>query len=116
MVTWPLQLQQYLNGDSFTYTFGETVIRSEMDVGPRKVRRRSTKSIDSITGSIDMEFSDWDTLKDFYKTTTNGGSDYFIFKDPIDESDLVVRFTSPPAVTRKGGVYFTVSINLETRP
>lgn len=112
---WPAQLQDYLNEDSFRYAFGNTVIKTEMEVGPPKRRRRSTEAIDSISCTIDMEYDDISILKNFYDTTLNGGVDSFEFTDPFTLTTKEYKFDGPPQVRPIGGRWFRVSMVWEVQ-
>lgn len=114
-VSWPSQLQDYLNEDSFSHEFGDTTIRSNFDVGPAKVRRRFTRSIDTIGCSIDIHKDDYEFFKIFYNTTLNGGVTPFEFAHPITQDIVTVRFLSnnPPSFSPLGGSYFRIAMKWE---
>jgi len=107
--TWPSQLQTLLNEDSFGFEIGNTSLRTDMDIGPAKVRRRSTKSIDKITGSIDLTISQYSIFYDFFDITTNGGVGTFYFDHPITGVQTEFRFVGEPRVTSIGGGNFRAS-------
>jgi hypothetical protein len=109
-------LQQYLESSSFSYSFGDTTISSQNDVGPNKVRRRSTKGIDTFSGSINLTLGQYSILYQFYDVTTNGGVDYFTLPHPITGATIEARFTSPPSIRSIGGGVFSVNLSLEAKP
>jgi len=45
-ISWPVGIQDLVNGENFSMEFGETVLRTQMDVGPAKLRRRTTRPIE----------------------------------------------------------------------
>ena len=112
-VNWPSGLQQLLNEDNFGNDFGDTTIRSDMDVGPAKVRRRTTRPIDSITNSINLTTAQYTTLKNFYNTDLNGGVNTFYFIHPITAVQVIARFTSPPKIRSLGGGQFRANMTWE---
>lgn len=114
--SWPLTLQQLLNESSFGIQKGETVIRSEMDVGPAKVRRRFTKSVDTFTGSIWVDATQYVTFENFYDTTLNGGTLPFTFPHPLTQVPVDFRFKSPPKYTPVGSGTFEVTMEWEKLP
>lgn len=116
METWPVTLQQLLNVDSFNYQFGNTTVRSDMDVGPAKVRSRYTDGVDQITCSIDMDLDQYDTLKDFFKTALGNGTRTFEFLHPLTQDPIEARFMAPPTMTPIGGRYFKVAMQWEVMP
>lgn len=87
-----------------------------MDVGPAKVRSRFTDGVDVYTTEIFLDFSEWSTLKDFYKTSLNNGSLPFLFTDPLTATSETFRFASPPSIQPLGGRVFRVSMNWEKLP
>jgi hypothetical protein len=110
---WPVTLQQKLNERGFAYAVGETVIRTEMDVGPVKVRRRSTRPIDKIKGSINLTTDEYDTLQYFFNTTLNGGTERFSFNHPITGVSTEFRFTGPISYSSIGGGNFVADMEWE---
>jgi hypothetical protein len=114
--TWPPTLQDKLNEEAFSFTHGETKLRSDMDVGPAKVRRRYTKSVDPISCTIDVtqgEYSDFDY---FYRTTLNGGVNQFTFDHPITGVPTDFRIVGTPQTRSIGGGNFRVSMQWEILP
>lgn len=115
MITWPESLQQLLNEAGFAQSFGETVIRTDMDIGPAKTRRRFTRGIDTFTSTIDLERDLYQTFRDFYDTTLNGGTLYFEFEHPITGDLEEFRFTAPPTISPLGGRYFRINMSWEIK-
>ncbi len=116
METWPAALQQLLNVDSFSYTFGNTLIRSDMDVGPAKVRSRYTDAVDTVSCSIDLDMDEYATLEQFYKVTLSNGSRTFSFIHPLTQEEIEARFAQPPSMSPLGGRYFKVAMAWEILP
>ncbi len=114
--TWPSSLQQTLNAARFTYNFGETVLRSDLDVGPAKVRRRFTRPVDKVSAQIYLDYSDWSTFYTFFNTTLAGGSKTFNFTHPITNTLAEFRMTGPPRVTPVGGIVFQIDMEWELIP
>jgi len=117
MNLWPSTLQQLLNSSSWDYKFGETNIRSSMDTGAAKVRRRFTHSIDSMSCTIDLHKDQYTTFDTFYRVTLNSGVNTFSFQNPLTGTvNDKWRFVSPPSISYIGGEYFRVSMNWELLP
>ena len=87
-----------------------------MDVGPAKVRRRSTKSVDTYSVTILLDKADYQTFYDFYDVDTNGGADTFYFNHPITGVSTEFRFTKPPEISPIGYSTFQVSMEWEVLP
>lgn len=113
MDNWPVSLQQHLNSSDFNLKFGTTALRTDMDVGPAKVRSRFTDAVDIYLSSILLDYADYETLKDFFKTTLNNGVLPFTFTDPLTGVTGNFRFTEPPGITALGGRTFRVAMNWE---
>lgn len=114
--SWPGSLQQTINVDNFGVTFGDTLIRSDVDVGQAKVRSRYTKGVDVYTAQIDLDYSLYQTFKDFYKTTLNNGALTFEFIDPMTGNLEEWRFMEVPKIVPLGGRIFSVSMTWEMMP
>lgn len=113
---WPATLQQLLSEANFGLEIGETVLRSDMDVGPQKTRRRFTKGVDQYSASIYITIEQYDILMTFYNTTLNGGSLAFTFNHPITQVPTDFRFKAPPKVSSLGGGNFMASFVWEALP
>jgi hypothetical protein len=112
----PASLQQKFNEQGFSNKFGETVIRTNVEVGPAKVRRRYTKAIDLYRSTINLKYDDWQTLKDFYDVTLNGGALPFNFENPMTQTQEEFRFVTSPDLAPLGGEWFRVTLDLERLP
>jgi hypothetical protein len=113
MQTWPSQLQQLLSEGNFGISIGDTVLRTDMETGPAKVRRRFTKGVDKYTASINLTVSQYTLFINFFNTTLAGGSLPFYFKHPITGVTETFRFKSPPSISSIGGGNFSASMEWE---
>ena len=114
--TWPVGLQQKLDSEAFEKRFGNTLIRSDMDVGPAKVRSRYTDAVDEYNCSILLDYDEHTTLNTFYKTTLNNGALPFDFNDPFTGAPASFRFKEPPSIRALGGRTFRVAMQWEKLP
>lgn len=112
-IPWPSQLQQLVNEQSFSYKFGETVIRSDVDIGPKKLRRRFTRPINTATVSIDLTVAEYNIFYNFFFTTLNAGVTPFELPHPITGVLKQWRFLEPPDIRPIGGVNFTANMQWE---
>ncbi len=113
---WPITLQDRLNEESFGIDKGDTLIRSDMDVGPQKVRRRFTKGIDTISGSITLTTAQYNIFESFYDTTLNGGALTFEYNHPVTEVLTEFRFKGAPQYKSIGGGNYVASFAWEIVP
>lgn len=95
MISWPSTLPQHLLVQGFGQSLPEGRVRSANDVGPPKVRRRSSQNVHIITGQMVMTFDQWADLQTFVNSTTGGGTLPFLFRDPLSkiEPKLEIDFT-----------------------
>lgn len=114
IATWPSNFQQLINEQGFQIEFGETLLRSDMDIGPKKVRRRFTRPIDMYSTTINIYQSEAIAFRQFFNTTLNGGATSFYFTDPFTNVVEVFRFTKPPSISPIGSAgHYRVTMNWE---
>lgn len=89
---WPSTLPQRFGAESYSRDPGDGRLRSKTEMGPGKVRRRSSSVPDVITGSMEMTQTQLVALRTFVSSTLSGGALAFTFPDPEGGSDLLVRF------------------------
>lgn len=94
---------------------GTNTIRSQMDTGPAKVRRRFTKRIDSFTADFAMTSTQLETLLYFFSTTCADGSLSFAWEHPRTGAAATCRFIAPPDF-KPYGMRWIVSVRLEVLP
>ena len=95
MAAWPASLPQ---GPFVGHSegFPDELVRTKMDAGPAKVRRRYTASVIPIEYPIQLTTAQVTTLRTFYYTTLNGGVDTFTHDLPRTGVAATLRFTAPP--------------------
>lgn len=113
---WPGSLPQSFLAGSFREQIAERTIRTQMDVGPALVRKRSSAAVIPIAGAMVMTATQLATFKTFVNTTIDGGAETFTFPDPHDGSDLTVRLTAMPAISDLSNDLFRVGLDLEVLP
>lgn len=96
------------------------VIRTEMDIGEDKVRRRSTLLNQKVQVMFYLEPTQYDYFKFFYETTCQMGVIDFTFIHPITGSLDSYSFLQPPSYQfvagKKGVGMVQVSMQWELRP
>lgn len=112
---WPAALEQLVDSQSFSYKYGKTTIETDVDIGPKKKRRRFTRPINTATVSFRATKAQLAIFKTFYNTTINGGVTQFQFTDPLDDTLKFWR-TSEPEIRPLGGSEFTISMEWEEMP
>jgi hypothetical protein len=75
-----------------------------MEVGPPKVRQRSTAGYYSQTYNFQMTKAHLDTLMTFYITTCEGGALDFEYTHPRLATTQNFRFLSPPSWNNRNDI------------
>lgn len=117
MATWP-------SGKRFTPLVGtfkesppDNLIRSSMDKGPEKVRRRTTANIRPISFTLLLSKADTQVLDSFYTDDLYSGADEFTYTHPRTEEVVTARFASTPEYNEQAGSgFYKASISLEIMP
>ena len=114
-ISWPATLYGFILKEGFQEKPPDNILRTNMDVGPAKVRRRGTAAVREF--SVQMFFSKalLATFETFYVTTSKHGSLAFSYKSPRTETTLDHRFASVPTYAKKDQGYI-VSFQLELMP
>ncbi len=114
-IDWPAGLPQNLLISGYSQSAADNLLRTPMDAGPAKVRRRFTSGVRQIQGDILVTSSQLSTFKTFYNTMLLYGTLRFNWTDPDDQTTSVeMRFTAPPSWVPAGyGGHFRISMALE---
>jgi len=94
MANWPTELK--INRASYKESPPNNSIRSNMETGPDKIRRRSTAAIRPISFMLFLTEDQIDILDDFYVTTLYSGSLSFNLVHPRTGATVEARFVQPP--------------------
>lgn len=117
MADWPSTIPQTLSVDGAGEAAPDTAIRSAMDVGPAKVRRRASCAVRRVTGKIVMTQDELGDFREFYDEDLLGGALRFNWVDPWDGTTAVeMRFTAPYTLSAFGQDGYEVSMELEILP
>lgn len=109
MATWPSTIPQRFSQAGFSGEVQDVTIRSSVDAGPPKSRRRFTAAVQYFSGAIDMTKAELEIFRTFFHTTTRGGSDPFTWVNPESESAATVMFS--PAVYRTEALEHMVRVS-----
>lgn len=113
MATWPSSLPQEFPEEGFSLTLPDNLLRTTMDVGPAKVRRRTTSNVTKVQGSMLLSTTDLAAFQTFYITTLSYGVTQFTWVHPITGVACDMRFTEPPKYSPASGDYVDVQMSLE---
>ncbi len=114
-IPYPGTLPTNFQTQGYKETGADNQIRSQMDVGPQKVRRRTTANVRKITGQFFLTPAQYTTFKTFYETDTSYGVTPFDFTDPHGNTNEY-RFVKPPVYSPNGNVEWLVRVEWEQLP
>ena len=116
-VTWPVGLPQLVAVDGYGESPPDTVLRTKMDVGPAKIRRRSTAGIRPLSVQLDLDATQVAALDAFYLGTLQGGALAFDWVHPRTQEIVSLRFVRPPAYRpQRSDAVWRAAVQLEVLP
>jgi hypothetical protein len=111
--TWPTTLPQKFRRDGFAQGTATDTIRSEMDRGVAKVRRRTSAAARPMSGDMVLTEAQLVTLEAFREANV---AVPIYFPNPRPSGNLLVRFDGPIEWSAFGGVYWLVKLKFEIMP
>jgi hypothetical protein len=115
MPTWPNTLPKALI-EGYAETPANNVLRTQMDVGPAKTRRRTFANVRNLTINLLLSSAQWTALDNFYDVETLSGSLPFDMPHPRTNVTGNFRFVSPPQLSALSSNYFKIAVSLEQLP
>jgi hypothetical protein len=123
MAVYPTTLPQAPLIRGFRDERGSGTVRSNMDTGLAKTRKRFTTVPRKITWPTILNGTQRLTFDTFFITTINEGNASFTIPDPVDDATITVKFFKPPAwsiinakSTLAGDRLWSASYGLEVLP
>jgi hypothetical protein len=111
-IYWPQSLPSGLLAEGFTKKPQSNVIRTRMDAGPQKSRRRYTARAVKYTGKQIFDAKELIIFERFYHNELADGALRFNFEDSVTMETAEFRFTDDYNVSEFEG-YFEVTMPLE---
>ncbi len=116
-IVWPLGLPQLVAVDGYREAPPDTALRTRMDAGPAKVRRRSTAGIRPLSVQLDLDAAQVETLDSFYVEALESGALGFEWVHPRTRVATTLRFVRPPAYQPRGSdAAWRAALQLEVLP
>lgn len=112
---WPVDLPQDLLQRGYNQSSPDTILKSSVDVGPAKLRRRTTTAVEPVSGSLLLTEAQLGSIRTFYVNTLSGGSLRFTWKDPVTLVSKELRFTDAPKWAMQSG-WYAVQLSMEILP
>lgn len=114
MPSWPTTLPEFVLREGFREGFKDLVIRSKMDTGASKRRRRFSDGPEEHKFPLFLTSAELDIFKEFYETELASGALSFQKIHPRTEVLETWAFTGPiPPVTAIGPDVYSVILPLE---
>ena len=115
MATWPGTLPDDFLVDAFSETLPDNTIRSKVEYGPAKLRRRATAAVRPIEGQLYMTTAQVATHDTFFVTTLKYGSLAFDWTHPRTGSSKSFRYVGVPNYS-PSGINWIAALVLEILP
>lgn len=112
-ILWPENLPQSPLLDGLQETLPDNVLRTKMEQGPPKLRRRGTDAPAKITAQFLLDTTQCGVLENFYAETLAGGVKRFTFTHPRSGAAVLCRMAQPPELAALNGGYFRARLTLE---
>lgn len=116
MTDWPADLPQNVLAADFQEQAQPQAIRSSVDVGPAKMRRRYTAAIKVYRMAIYLTTAQKASLETFFDSSLGGGVLPFNWVDHISGDPRTYRFTAPPSYSAAAPTVFKAALELESLP
>jgi len=111
-IIWPQLLPSDFLADGLSIQPQSNVIRTQMDAGPKKARRRYTARTVNFTGKQRFDNAEFAVFEHFFHTTLADGALRFYFIDPLYGIYAEFRFTEDYTAAEIGG-FWEVTLPLE---
>lgn len=113
---WPASLPQIPLRNGFSESGQGATIRTQMDVGPAKLRARYTAEIVNFNISLVLTTPQRSTLETFYQTTTVFGSCPFDWDDFVNGGTAEYRFITRPTYRNLADELWSTTFSMERLP
>lgn len=113
MYGWPSTLPTYPDDGSYSETPHNLVVISRPEIGPPKIRKRSTSGPIRVEARYTLTATQAATFASFFNYYTEGGSERFIWPHPRLEYNVEAAFIDVPSLNNIGYDRYTVNVELE---
>jgi len=112
----PPQIEQCFLLANYTQQAEPNVIRSDVEIGPAKTRRRYTLPIINVKAGMVMTGDELKIFDTFYHGALMSGALRFLFRDPVSGTEKEFRFIDPPVYQPITIKHWSVEMTLEILP
>lgn len=114
--TWPVELPPLSQLSDYAEQPPDLLLKTAMDAGPPKRRRRFTAGIELAAGKMRLTVAQKEVLRTFFDTTLLGGSLPFDGTHPSTGEPITATLERPTFRAVSGGVIWEADISLEVLP
>lgn len=116
MPTWPSILPEP-NPGGYQETPQSQVLRSDMDAGPPKARRRFTAGTRTVPVQYTLDEEQASAFEAFFYGEISAGAMPFDWTHPRTEEQVVARVVPPYQIAPvNGGLWWLLSLTIEIQP
>jgi len=116
MSAWPSTLPSAPLARGFSEKPPKLTLRTQMDAGPAKVRKRFTAGVRPLTLQIKVTSAQVAIFDSFYLSDCGAGATPFTWVHPRTGAAASLRITDEPSYDPAGGDYWTITFNVEILP
>lgn len=118
MAIWPVGLPQYPIQAGYEESQPNNVVRTPMEAGPAKQRRRYTARVRPFMLALELTSAELDLFEAFYESTLADGALPFEWVHPRTQAVLSFRFIGgqPPKWNAIGWDLYTAILQTEVLP
>lgn len=113
---WPASLPQAPETPSYRETRPDQILRTGMDSGPAKLRRRFTAQVRETQMAFIMTRAQVATFDSFVENDLNAGALPFTFTDVRRQVAVTLRLREPPSYQTLGPDVWRVTVPAEIMP
>lgn len=111
-IQWPKELPQIMRLEGLSGKLRTAVVRTDMDAGPQKTRRRYTVAQKDFSGSVVVTEAQRQILETWYEKILGNGALRFVMTDPQTLEPAEFRFLEDYSEEAIDGLW-TIIMNLE---
>lgn len=116
---WPIDLPQDVFTEGYDEGLPDVALRTQMDAGPAKTRRRHTAAPRPLNVTVGLSRAQAASFDDFFTEDLAGGALSFDWIHPRTLAAVTLRFVTPPPpriVPEPGAQRWRVALTLEVMP
>lgn len=113
---WPSTLPQYVLEQGYGEEKQDQALRTPMEGGATKTRRRFTARFDGLSVRLMMDSEQVDLFEQFYEMLLKGGTLPFDWVHPRKGNAVTLQIIGKVAISPAGGDNYVVSFKVEIKP